>query len=89
MPSIGAATRQVQAERSAVVARHVPLLAKALPWVGHAATRSRGTIGGSVANADPAAEIPLVLATLGGEIVLRDAAGGRDHRGAKIFLSAP
>ena len=53
--SIGATTRQAQAETSAAVASHAPLLAKALPWVGHAATRSRGTVGGSVANADPAA----------------------------------
>ena len=43
------------------IARKVPLLALALPLVGHAATRNRGTVGGSVANADPAAEIPLVL----------------------------
>jgi CO/xanthine dehydrogenase FAD-binding subunit len=85
---IGAATRQAQAERSAVVARHVPLLAKALPWVGHAATRSRGTIGGSVANADPAAEIPLVLVTLGGEVVLRDAAGAQAVA-AKDFFVGP
>ncbi|MBV9236056.1 MAG: FAD binding domain-containing protein, partial [Xanthobacteraceae bacterium] len=62
---IGATTRQVEAERSAVIAARVPLLARALPFVGHAPTRNRGTLGGSVANADPAAEIPLVLVTLG------------------------
>jgi CO/xanthine dehydrogenase FAD-binding subunit len=70
---IGATTRQVEAERSPLIARRVPLLAKALPLVGHAPTRNRGTIGGSVANADPAAEIPLVLVTLDGTIVVRDA----------------
>src|ERR1700733_11666388 len=70
---IGATTRQAEAEKSAFVARALPLLTKALPWVGHAATRNRGTVGGSVANADPAAEIPLVLVTLGGDIVLRSA----------------
>ncbi len=64
----GAAVRQMAAERSALVAARLPLLAKTLPWVGHQPTRSRGTIGGSVANADPAAEIPLVLATLGGAV---------------------
>ena len=69
---IGATTRQVEAERSALVARRVPLLAKALPLVGHAPTRNRGTVGGSVANADPAAEIPLVLVTLAGTVVVRD-----------------
>jgi CO/xanthine dehydrogenase FAD-binding subunit len=71
---IGATTRQVDAERSAIIARRVPLLARALPSVGHAPTRNRGTLGGSVANADPAAEIPLVLVTLGGTVVVRDAA---------------
>lgn len=67
---IGAATRQVEAERSAVVATKLPLLAAALPWVGHAPTRARGTVGGSIANADPAAEIALVLATLKGRVVV-------------------
>jgi CO/xanthine dehydrogenase FAD-binding subunit len=65
---IGAVTRQVEVERSEVVRRSLPLLAKALPWVGHPPTRNRGTIGGSIANADPSAEIPLVAVTLGAEI---------------------
>lgn len=86
--AIGATTRQAEAEASAVVARLAPLLAQALPWVGHAATRSRGTVGGSVANADPAAEIPLVLVTLGGDIVLRDPAGARTIA-AKDFFVGP
>jgi CO/xanthine dehydrogenase FAD-binding subunit len=68
---VGAATRQAIVEHSAVIARKLPLLALALPWVGHTATRNRGTVGGSIANADPAAEIPLVLMTLGGAIVAR------------------
>lgn len=84
--AIGATTRQVEAEESAIVAGRVPLLAKALPWVGHAATRSRGTIGGSVANADPAAEIPLVLVTLGGDIVLRDPVGARTIAAEDFFV---
>jgi CO/xanthine dehydrogenase FAD-binding subunit len=71
---VGATTRQVEAERSALIARRVPLLARALPFVGHAPTRNRGTLGGSVANADPAAEIPLVLVTLGGSVVIREGA---------------
>jgi len=85
---IGAATRQAQAEASDVVATHVPLLSRALPWVGHAATRSRGTVGGSVANADPAAEIPLVLVALGGDIVLRDP-GGIQTIAARDFFVGP
>ena len=75
---IGAVTRQVEAERSALVAARLPLLAAALPWVGHAPTRTRGTVGGSIANADPAAEIPLVLATLGGSVVIRDGRARRE-----------
>src|ERR1700730_17872194 len=57
--AIGAITRQCVLERDALVRAAVPLLAKVMPFVGHAATRSRGTVGGSLANADPAAEIAL------------------------------
>src|SRR5664279_6565162 len=56
--AIGATTRQCVVERDALVAAQVPLLARAIPNIGHAATRARGTIGGSLANADPAAELP-------------------------------
>jgi CO/xanthine dehydrogenase FAD-binding subunit len=73
---IGAATRQCVVERNPLIAAHVPLLAKAMPWIGHAATRARGTIGGSLANADPAAEISLVAMTL--DAVLRCREPGRD-----------
>jgi CO/xanthine dehydrogenase FAD-binding subunit len=68
---IGAATRQSMLERHPSVASDTPLLAKALPWVGHAATRARGTIGGSLANADPAAEISLVAVTLDATLFYR------------------
>jgi 2-furoyl-CoA dehydrogenase FAD binding subunit len=54
-----------------------PLLAKALPWVGHFQTRNRGTVCGSLSHADPSSEIPLSLATLGGEVVLRSKRGQR------------
>src|SRR5256712_7097808 len=57
-------TRQRTAERSPVVTAHVPLLAEALRWVGHPQIRNRGTIGGSLAHADPAAELPAVAAAL-------------------------
>ncbi|HET9018335.1 MAG TPA: FAD binding domain-containing protein [Acetobacteraceae bacterium] len=73
---IGAAVRQVTLERRPELAARQPLLAAALAWVGHAQTRSRGTICGSVAHADPSAEIPLVLVALGGSIELRS----RRHR---------
>jgi carbon-monoxide dehydrogenase medium subunit len=73
--TIGAATRQVEVERSDVARRALPLLAKALPWVGHPPTRSRGTVGGSISHADPSAEIPLVAVTLGAEIEIANASG--------------
>ena len=67
---VGATTRQAQAERDPVIKASVPMLARVLPWVGHPPTRNRGTVGGSIANADPSAEIPLVAVTLGAEILL-------------------
>lgn len=67
---VGATTRQAQAERDPVIRASVPMLARVLPWVGHPPTRNRGTIGGSIANADPSAEIPLVAVTLGADILL-------------------
>ena len=71
---IGATTRQCVAERDRLVAAKVPLLARAIPNIGHIATRARGTVGGSLANADPAAELPLVAVTL--DAVLGYRAGG-------------
>jgi CO/xanthine dehydrogenase FAD-binding subunit len=67
---VGATTRQASAERDPVIRASVPMLARVLPWVGHPPTRNRGTVGGSIANADPSAEIPLVAVTLGAEIML-------------------
>jgi CO/xanthine dehydrogenase FAD-binding subunit len=65
---VKAATRQADVLADAVIRRHLPLLSKGLRHVGHAQTRNRGTIGGSLANADPAAEICLVARTLDAEI---------------------
>ena len=67
---VGATTRQAHAERDPVIRSSVPMLARVLPWVGHPPTRNRGTVGGSIANADPSAEIPLVAVTLGADIML-------------------
>src|SRR5690349_3916015 len=69
--SIGATTRQCQIERDALVKNNLPLLARAIPFVGHTATRARGTIGGSLANADPAAELSLVAITLDARLSYR------------------
>src|SRR5450830_1540136 len=72
--AIGATTRQSVAERDALIAAKLPLLARAIPFIGHAATRARGTVGGSLAHADPAAELPLIAVTL--DAVLSYRAGG-------------
>lgn len=72
---VGATTRQAHAEHDPVIRASVPMLARVLPWVGHPPTRNRGTIGGSIANADPSAEIPLVAVTLGAVIMLASASG--------------
>ena len=77
--------RHVQAERSAEVARHAPLIAKALPHIGHPAIRNRGTIGGSIAFADPAAELPACLLALGGEVVIAGPQGSRNVKADDFF----
>jgi aerobic carbon-monoxide dehydrogenase medium subunit len=74
---IGALVRYAQAERSAEVAAHAPLIAKALPFIGHAAIRNRGTIGGSIAFGDPAAELPACFVALDGEAVIAGPSGTR------------
>jgi CO/xanthine dehydrogenase FAD-binding subunit len=74
--AIGATTRQHVVESDPLVRTKLPLLAKVMPFVGHGATRARGTVGGSIANGDPAAEIVLVAATLGATLVWRE--GGED-----------
>jgi CO/xanthine dehydrogenase FAD-binding subunit len=84
--TIGAATPQVEAEHSPIVRRLAPLLAKALPWVGHPPTRNRGTVGGSIANADPAAEIPLVAVTLGARIDVTSLDGLAAHNAEDFFV---
>ena len=75
--SVGALTREYVAEESAVLREQVPLLVDALPHIGHEAIRSRGTIGGSLAHADPAAELPAVACALDAELVVRSQAGER------------
>jgi carbon-monoxide dehydrogenase medium subunit len=74
---VGAMVRQRALERWEPLARRVPLAAAALPWIGHRETRNRGTVGGSLAHADPAAELNLVAATLEAELVVRGPDGER------------
>ena len=82
---IGAGTRQGALERDAPLLERVPLLGQALAWVAHAQIRNRGTIGGSLAHADPAAELPLVAQTLGATLVLRSTRGSRQIAAADFF----
>ena len=74
---VGAAVTQNQLKDWAELAGKLPLLATALPFVGHFQTRNKGTVCGSIAHADPSSEIPLVLATLGGDVLLRSQSGTR------------
>jgi carbon-monoxide dehydrogenase medium subunit len=85
---VGAMVRERAAERSSAVATRVPLLARALPLIGHDAIRSRGTIGGSLAHGDAAAELPAVaLATDARMTVRSEARGERDLAAADFFVS--
>jgi len=79
---IGAMTRHVTLERSSDIAKHAPLIARAMPHIAHPAIRNRGTIGGSLAYADPAAELPACLVALDGEIEIAGAGGKRSVKAA-------
>jgi 2-furoyl-CoA dehydrogenase FAD binding subunit len=85
MIRIGAAVTQAQLLARPKLADSQPLLAAALPWVGHAQTRSRGTVCGSVAHADPSAEIPLVLLALDGVVELSSHRGRRNVPARDFF----
>jgi CO/xanthine dehydrogenase FAD-binding subunit len=74
---IGALTTQRTVEHDGSIAASCPLLAEAVGHIAHAAIRNRGTVGGSIAHADPAAELPLVMLALGGEATVASAAGTR------------
>lgn len=81
----GACTRQATLERDVLLGARVPLLKQALAWVGHVQTRNRGTAGGSLAHADPCAELPLVARVLGARMRLRSAKGARDMVADEFF----
>ncbi len=84
--AIGAATRQCVLERDPVIGAAVPLLAKVMPFVGHAPIRARGTIGGSLANADPAAELALVAVTLGATLSYRQGGASIEIAAGDFFV---
>jgi CO/xanthine dehydrogenase FAD-binding subunit len=84
---IGAMTRHTQIEHSTEVAQGWPLLTEAIGWVGHSQIRNRGTIGGSVAHADPAAELPAAFAALDATFQLRSKRGTRVLSWQEFFVS--
>jgi 2-furoyl-CoA dehydrogenase FAD binding subunit len=83
---VGAAVRQAELLQWPALAGELKLVSLALPWTGHVQTRSRGTICGSIAHADPSAEMPLTLLALGGDIVLRSARKRRRVAARDFFL---
>jgi carbon-monoxide dehydrogenase medium subunit len=85
MLAIGAMTRQRHVESDPLVIDRCPLLAESLKHVGHRQIRSRGTVGGSIAHADPAAELPAVLLALGGRAIVEGPNGRRTIEAADLF----
>lgn len=85
--AIGAMTRQRHAEQSELVRARLPLLHEALGWVGHLPTRSRGTVGGSLAHADPSAELPMTLLALDGSVLVAGPRGRRTIAATGLFES--
>lgn len=83
--AIGAATTQAGVEWRPRLAQEVPLLAQVFPFISHFQIRNRGTVCGSIAHADPSAELPLVLLALGGEVVLRSASKRRTLAAVDFF----
>ncbi len=82
---IGALSRHRDLERSDLVAERLPLIAAAMPWVAHVQIRNRGTIGGSLAHADPAAELPALCLALGATLELHSPRGARHVAAADFF----
>jgi carbon-monoxide dehydrogenase medium subunit len=83
---MGAMTRQRHLEQSVLVAERAPLLTAAMPNIAHVQIRNRGTIGGSLAHADPAAELPAVVSALGGTLVVRGPHGQRRIRVEDFYM---
>jgi CO/xanthine dehydrogenase FAD-binding subunit len=84
---VGALVRQRAFEQSPLTLQRLPLVAEALPFVGHFVTRNRGTVGGSIAHADASAELPLCLTVLGGRVVVRSPAGTREIAAPDLFVT--
>ncbi|MCZ6871974.1 MAG: xanthine dehydrogenase family protein subunit M [bacterium] len=84
---VGAMTRHSRLERSDLIAQHYPLLQEAVTFIGHTAIRNRGTIGGSLAHADPAAELPAILLAYGGSVCVQGPSGMREVAAEDLFLT--
>jgi carbon-monoxide dehydrogenase medium subunit len=85
---VGALTRHYQLETSPLITRHLPVLSCAMTHVAHLAIRNRGTVGGSLAHADPAAELPMMALLLDAELRIASAAGERTMAARDFFLGA-
>lgn len=85
---VGAMTRQGEAEQSVLVREHCPLLHEALYYMGHPTIRNRGTVGGSLAHADPSAELPTVAMALNAQLVLQSADGRRTVTPEDFFIDS-
>src|SRR5947199_5524627 len=83
--AIGATVRQRQVERSALVQEQYPMLVEAVQHIGHMQIRNRGTVVGSIAHADPAAELPALLTCLNGEVVAQSMSGERVIKAGEFF----
>jgi CO/xanthine dehydrogenase FAD-binding subunit len=83
---IGGMTRQRAVERSALVSARVPLMAETMPYIAHPAIRNRGTIGGSLAHADPAAELPAVMLALKARLMVSSQSGTREVPAEEFFV---
>jgi carbon-monoxide dehydrogenase medium subunit len=83
---VGTMTRQRSLERSDLVRQRYSLLLEAVQYIGHTAIRNRGTVGGSIAHADPAAELPAVLLAYGGSVKVQGPQGTREIP-AELFLT--
>ncbi|MFT9846874.1 FAD binding domain-containing protein [Aneurinibacillus sp. REN35] len=84
---VGATTPHYQIEQSAEIARVCPMLSEGIRLVGHSQIRSRGTVGGSLVHADPTAELPVILRTLGGAVTLASLAGERTVAAEEFFFT--
>jgi 2-furoyl-CoA dehydrogenase FAD binding subunit len=85
---IGAMTRQSELVENELVAQHTPLLRIVVPHIGHVQTRSRGTIGGSLAHADPSAELPLVMVALDAVVTVQSRRAHRTIAAREFFIDA-